>query len=175
MALALWLFWTYSFLGYLLEKGFAWMTHSRQQVRKCFFLLPLCPVYGLGVLAVLALPSELRQGLWNLALWGGLTATAVEYGVHWAYEHLFGVWFWDYRTIRGNLRGRVCLPFSIAWGLLLALVLPGLQQLILPILSGIPAWATYLMLLLFTADGVLSARILYVTGDIDQLRLLPAA
>ena len=103
MALALWLFWMYSFLGYLLEKGFAWMTRSRQQVRKCFFLLPLCPVYGLGVLAVLALPPELRQGFWNLALWGGLTATAVEYGVHWAYEHLFGVWFWDYRTIRGNL------------------------------------------------------------------------
>ena len=99
----------------------------------------------------------------------------MEYGVHWAYEHLFGVWFWDYRTIRGNLRGRVCLPFSIAWGLLLALVLPGLQQLILPILSGIPAWVTYLMLLLFTADAVFSARILYVTGDIDQLRLLPAA
>ena len=59
--------------------------------------------------------------------------------------------------------------------LLLALVLPGLQQLILPILSGIPAWVTYLMLLLFTADAVFSARILYVTGDIDQLRLLPAA
>ena len=54
-------------------------------------------------------------------------------------------------------------------------MLPGLQQLILPILSGIPAWVTYLMLLLFTADAVFSARILYVTGDIDQLRLLPAA
>ena len=175
MALALWLFWTYSFLGYLLEKGFAWLTRSRQQVRKCFLLLPLCPVYGLGVLAVLALPPDLRRGFWNLALWGGLTATAVEYGVHWAYERLFGVRFWDYRGIRGNLQGRVCLPFSVAWALLLALVLPGVQRLLLPLLVGIPTWATYLMLLLFTADAVLSARILAVTGDIDRLRLLPAA
>ena len=47
MALTLWLFWTYSFLGYLLEKAFAWLTRSPQQVRKCFLLLPLCPVYGL--------------------------------------------------------------------------------------------------------------------------------
>ena len=75
----------------------------------------------------------------------------------------------------GAICGESVPPVFYRLGLLLALVLPGLQQLILPILSGIPAWATYLMLLLFTADAVCSARILYVTGDIDQLRLLPAA
>ena len=42
----LWLFCLYSFLGYLLEKIFAAVTGSRHQVRKCFLLLPLCPVYG---------------------------------------------------------------------------------------------------------------------------------
>ena len=52
----LWLFCLYSFLGYLLEKIFAAVTGSRHQVRKCFLLLPLCPVYGLGMAAVLALP-----------------------------------------------------------------------------------------------------------------------
>ena len=55
------------------------------------------------------------------------------------------------------------------------MALPGLQQILVPLLSGIPAWVSYLMLLLFTADGVISARILDVTRDIDQLRLLPAA
>ena len=49
----LWLFCLYSFLGYLLEKIFAAVTGSRHQVRKCFLLLPLCPVYGLAMLAVL--------------------------------------------------------------------------------------------------------------------------
>ncbi len=161
-------------MGYLLEKAFAWLTRSPQQVRKCFLLLPLCPVYGLGVLAVLALPPELRRGFWNLAVWGGLAATAVEYGVHWAYERLFesasGI-----IMRRGNLRGaRVC-PIFHSLGLLLAVALPGLQQILVPLLSGIPAWVSYLMLLLFTADGVISARILDVTRDIDQLRLLPAA
>ena len=52
----IWWFWIYSFLGYLLEKGFAWATQSEQQGRKGFLALPLCPVYGLGMLAVLALP-----------------------------------------------------------------------------------------------------------------------
>ena len=55
-----WQFLLYSFLGYLLEKGFAALSGSPRQTRKCFLLLPLCPVYGLGVLAVLALPEDYK-------------------------------------------------------------------------------------------------------------------
>ena len=69
-----WLFLLYSFGGYLLEKLYAWARRSSHRVRKCFLLLPLCPVYGLALLAVLALPPSLRSG-WPLYLWGGLTAT----------------------------------------------------------------------------------------------------
>ena len=52
----LWFFWMYSFGGYLLERAFAALTRAERRERKCFLLLPLCPVYGLGMLAVLALP-----------------------------------------------------------------------------------------------------------------------
>ena len=73
--MVLWYFWIYSFLGYLLEKLFAKVTRAEQQGRKCFLLLPLCPVYGLGMLAVLVLPeSWMRGGLAVLS--GGLAATA---------------------------------------------------------------------------------------------------
>ena len=87
MARWLWIFWIYSFLGYGLEKLFAAVTHAPNQGRKCFLLLPLCPVYGLGMLAVLALPA---RGWW-LVLWGGLAATAVEYAYHWACETFLGL------------------------------------------------------------------------------------
>ena len=48
-----WLFLLYSFGGYVLEKLYAAARRSPHQVRKCFLLLPLCPVYGLAMLAVL--------------------------------------------------------------------------------------------------------------------------
>ena len=80
----------------------------------------MCPVYGLGALAVLALPESLSGSFWSLALWGGLAATAVEYAVHVLYDRLLGVRFWDYSQVRWNLRGRICLPFSLAWSLLVA-------------------------------------------------------
>ena len=169
MILWLWQFWTYSFLGYLLEKAFAAATRSPHQVRKCFFLMPMCPVYGLAVMAVLALPAELTDGFWPLAWWGGLTATAVEYAVHLAYDKLLHVRFWDYTPVWGNLRGRVCLPFSVAWGLMLAALLPPVQAWLLPLLAAVPPLATYTMLVLFTADTVLSIRILQQTGDPEAL------
>ena len=111
----LWLFCLYSFLGYLLEKIFAAVTGSRHQVRKCFLLLPLCPVYGLAMLAVLHLPADLIRGFLRLAFYGGLTATAVEYAVHFLYDKLLGVMFWDYSGTHMDLNRRVCVPFAVVW------------------------------------------------------------
>ena len=115
MAEFLWIFWSFSLLGWVLERLFAAVTRSPRRRRRCLLLLPLCPVYGLGMAAVLALPPSLRSG-WPLYLWGGLTATSVEYIYHWWGETFLGVSFWDYTGVFGNFRGRVCLPFSLAWG-----------------------------------------------------------
>ena len=164
----LWYFWIYSFLGFLLEKAFAAATHSPHPVRRCFLLLPLCPVYGLGMLAVLALPEGIRGGGW-LFLLGGITATAVEYAVHWWYETFLGVRFWDYSDRAGNLRGRVCLPFSLIWGVLTATAVWWVHPFVSRLTAVIPAAVTYAALLLFTLDAVCSARFLRVTGDIDAL------
>ena len=171
MSLVLWEFWTYSFFGYLLEKGFAAAVRAEHRTRKCLLLAPLCPVYGLGVLGVLALPPALTAGFWGRAVWGGLTATVVEYAVHLAYDRLVHVRFWDYRSLPGNFQGRVCLPFSVVWGLLLALLLPEAQRLLTPVLGAVPPGVTYGALLLFTADLVVSLRILRVTGDTEALSL----
>lgn len=171
MSLWLWRFWTYSFAGFLLEKGFAAATHAQRQTRRCFLLLPLCPVYGLGVLAVLALPPGLTGSFWSLAVWGGLTATAVEYAVHFLYDRLLGVRFWDYTQVPGNVAGRVCLPFSIAWGVLLGVALPWTESWLPPLLAAIPPGVTYAALLVFTTDAVVSARLLSVTGDPESLHL----
>ena len=162
----LWYFWIYSFLGFLLEKAFAKLTRAQQQGRKGFFLLPLCPVYGLGMLAVLALPVK---GVW-LILWGGLAATAVEYAVHWAYETLLRVRFWDYSRVPGNWNGRVCLPFSLVWGALTALAVRWVQPGVAWFAARTIPEVTWLCLTAFTVDALLSAKRLWLTGDAESLR-----
>lgn len=163
----LWYFWIYSFLGCGLEKAFALATHAEHQVRRCFLMLPLCPVYGLGMVAVLALPEAVQRSGW-LLLWGGLAATAVEYAVHWAYEAVLGVRFWDYSHVPGNLRGRVCLPFTLVWGLLTALAVWLVQPPLAALAARIPPGVTYAALLVFTADALCSAKALAALGTIDK-------
>ena len=163
----IWYFWIYSALGYVLEKAFARLTRAEHQVRKCL-LLPLCPVYGLGMLAVLALPEQWQSGP-QLIFFAGLAATAVEYVTHWGYEVLLGVQFWDYTGITGNVRGRVCLPFSAAWGILAAAMVWWVQPLVRAAAAEIPPAVTYVCLLVFTVDLLCSARLLRVTGDVEVL------
>lgn len=170
MAVWFWEFLFYSFGGYLLERWFARRTHAEKQTRKCMLLLPLCPVYGLGMTAVLAMPESWQTFPW-LILTGAVVTTAVEYAVHWGYGVLLGVQFWDYSTVRGNLRGRVCLPFSLAWGVLTAAAIWSIQPLLVPIITRIPPGVTYAAILLFTTDAVCSARVLLVTRDTESLHL----
>ena len=168
MAVLLWNFWLFSFGGWCLERLFAAMTHSPHRRRRCLLILPLCPVYGLGMTAVLALPPVFLSG-WRLYIFGSLAATAVEYLYHWWGEVFLGVRFWDYTGSPCNLRGRICLPFSMIWG---ALLFPAVElaPLTAALAEWIPAALTWLCLMIFTADAVCSLRFLAVTHDLHALR-----
>ena len=167
MAPWLWYFWIYSFLGWLVELAFAALSRSEEKRRRCLLLLPLCPVYGLGMLAALALPP---MGWLGVTVLGGLAATAVEYACHWAGERFLGVRFWDYAQVPGNLRGRVCLPFTLAWGVLVWAAIAFVQPVVAALAASIPEAATYIFLLVFTGDLVCSLRFLRVTGDLKGMR-----
>ena len=168
MSFYLWHFWLYSFLGYLLEKAFALFTRSPHQVRRCFLALPLCPVYGLGMLAVLAAPERILRSFW-LPLWGGFAATTVEYAVHWTYQRFLGVLFWDYSCQPGNMHGRVCLPFFLIWGLLTAAAVWWVEPFVAAFAASIEPWFSYACLFPFTLDAYVSAWVLKTTRDIDAL------
>lgn len=165
-----WAFLFYSFGGYLLEKWFAAWAHSENQVRKGLLILPLCPVYGLGMTAVLLLPAPLLTGP-RLILSGAAATTAVEYLYHWACEKLLGVKFWNYAGVRGNLNGRICLPFTLCWGALTAAALWIFQPLLAALTPRIPDWLTFAAALILTADAVCSVRVLAVTHDTEALEL----
>lgn len=167
MAPLLWYFWIYSFLGWLVELAFAAASHSEDRRRRCLLFLPLCPVYGFGMLAALALPP---MGWLGLSVFGGLAATAVEYAYHWAGERFLRVRFWDYALVPGNLRGRVCLPFTLAWGLLVWMAVRFLQPGAALLAEAAPPAVTYVCLLFFTADAVCSFWFLRVTGDLRGMR-----
>lgn len=158
----------YSFAGYLLEKAFARLIRSPNQVRKCFLLLPLCPVYGLAMTAVLALVPE-GTGPAERMLLGGAICTAVEYLVHLFYESAFGVQFWNYSGLRGHIQGRVCPQFSLIWGVLSAAAAQWIQPAAARLAAWTPPALTYGLWLLLAADCVLTAALLRCCRDPERL------
>ena len=164
-----WNFMIYSFLGFLLEVAYARATGGRPN-RKCLWVLPLCPVYGLGACLILALSPPVTPYPPAVFLLGALTATGAEYLAAVYYETLLGVSFWDYRDLPGNFQGRVCLPFSLAWGVLSLPLVYWLHPLFSPLLREIPAPVGYAALAALLADLLLSALLLRRHRDIGCLR-----
>lgn len=165
----LWSFIAYSFAGFLLETAFAWLTGGTAG-RKGLLVLPLCPVYGAGACLVLALTAPVRGEPPAVFLVGGLAATAAEYLAALYHEKALGVSFWDYGDLPGSLRGRVCLPFSLAWGTLSLGLVYWLHPLLAPWLARVPAPVSWMALITLLADGLLTAALLRSTGDAASLR-----
>lgn len=165
----LWSFIAYSFAGFLLETAFAWLTGGTAG-RKGLLVLPLCPVYGAGACLVLALTAPVRGEPPAVFLVGGLAATAAEYLAALYHEKALGVSFWDYGDLPGSLHGRVCLPFSLAWGTLSLGLVYWLHPLLAPWLARIPAPVGWLALAALLTDGLFTAALLRTTGDTASLR-----
>ena len=159
----------YSFLGLLLEVLYAQLLGRGGHGRKCLLFLPLCPVYGLGAVAILHMPPLLQSHPVTIFIAGGLLATLAEYAVGAVYLWGVGVRFWDYSQAPGNLSGLICPLYTLYWGLLSVVLILALHPAAAPFLSQLPPELTVLFFPLFAADGLLSLFLLYRTGDPDSL------
>ena len=171
MSVWFWSFLLFSFLGYLLEKGYAAITHAVKQNRKCFVLLPLCPVYGVSVTAVLMLPQSLREDIRTLLLVSALVPCVVEYMMHLYYERCFQVCYWDYREAPYQLHGRICLPFALVWTALMPFAVRVIAPRVLPTLAAMPTWLSFGVWMLLAADWLISRYMLLCCHDTERLRL----
>lgn len=160
----------YSFFGFLLEVAYARATVAGKQDRKCFWLLPLCPVYGLGALAILAVARWTGGGGWGLVLLGGAAATGVEYLMAVFYEKVLGVSFWDYSELPGDLHGRVSLPFSAVWGLLALVLVQWVHPAVAALAQRIPPSVDVFLAVVLGVDSVCTVYLLRRTRSTDSLK-----
>lgn len=170
--MALWFlyFVIYSFFGFCLEKLFARITRSDRQVRKCFLLLPLCPVYGAAMAAVLALTSPAFP-FPILAVAGGVICTAVEYLVHLYYDKVFATRFWDYSDLSYHIKGRICPHFALLWGILSAVAVRYVHPAVKQFASRISPTVIFGLWMIFAADCVFTASLLLRHHDTELLSI----
>ena len=108
----------YSVLGYIIETLFGIVTKGTWESRQSFLYGPFCSIYGLGAVIMILSLQYFNQNN-NRLFWGGfIVGSIIEYVVSWIGEVILNVKWWDYSNMPLNLNGRICVFFSIFWGLL---------------------------------------------------------
>ena len=152
-------FFLYSFIGWCAEVAFAALK-ERKFVNRGFLNGPLCPVYGIGVTAVVMLMHPFKEQLFLLYILSAVLVTVLEWLTGFLLEVLFHHKWWDYSGMPLNLNGYVCLLFSLVWGMACVLIVKILHPLIHKALDFLPEFVGWTCIVLF---GVTLFVDLYVT------------
>lgn len=134
---ALWVFFIYAFLGWCTEVSYA-ATKTGKFVNRGFLNGPWCPIYGFGVVIVLAFLEPLKDNLFLLFLGSVVLTSALEWLTGFLLEKLFAQRWWDYSDEPFNLSGYICLRFSLAWGFACLFVVKLLHPTVLLFIRLIP-------------------------------------
>ncbi|MDD3746179.1 MAG: putative ABC transporter permease [Anaerostipes sp.] len=111
----LFLFFLYSFVGWILETIVA-ATKQKRFVNRGLINGPICSIYGVGAVAM-SIGLRGLSGGW-LFVGAMIYGTVIEWiAGHWI-EKLFQEKWWDYSKARWNLDGYICAYAAIIWGTL---------------------------------------------------------
>lgn len=105
----------YSFLGWTLEVSYA-LYSQHKFVNRGFLNGPFCPIYGFGSLILIIFLNSFKNNLMLLFIFSVLLTSLLEYITGYILETVFNTRWWDYDDNAYNIKGRVCLSFSIIWG-----------------------------------------------------------
>lgn len=108
----------YSFLGYIIETVFGMVTKGVVESRQSFLYGPFCCIYGLGAVVMIVTLQYFNQNNNRLFIGGFIVGSIIEYIVSWYGEIFLNVKWWDYSNMPLNINGRICVFFSLFWGIL---------------------------------------------------------
>ena len=134
---AVWIFLVYAFLGWCAEVAYA-AVHNGKFVNRGFLNGPVCPIYGVGMLVVVTLLWGLRHNLILLFLGSAGLTTTLEYATGLILERFFHDKWWDYSDKPFNVKGYICLEFTILWGLAAAFVVGAVHPFVFMVINKTP-------------------------------------
>lgn len=110
-------FFIYSFLGWILETIYAYIVLGHFDNRG-FLIGPICPIYGSGMLILTVGLSQYKGHNTKLFFASAFVLTYFEYIAGFALDAIFGLKWWDYSNDFFNINGRICLFFTVSWGII---------------------------------------------------------
>lgn len=110
------LFIVWSFIGWAIEVC-AHALKMGEYSNRGFLSMPICPIYGLGVLIITILLHPFMDIPILMFICSSLICTAFELFVGVTMKMIFHNVWWDYSDEHFNFKGYICLKTSILWGM----------------------------------------------------------
>lgn len=154
-----WVFFIGCFAGVVIETIFCIVTRGHYESRVGLIWGPFNLVYGFGALVLSACLYNYRNRSRVYSFIGGfISGSVVEYLCSFFQEMMFGSTSWDYSRMPFNLNGRICLLYSIFWGILGILwikdIYPFMSELILKIPNKIGKKLTIVLLVFMILNTI---------------------
>ena len=166
----------YSFLGYVIVTLYGLLTKGVIESRQSMLYGPFCCIYGLGAICLLCIPKAAKKNNWTLFIAGFVIGSVVEFVVSWVGECIFHIKWWDYSNYPLNINGRVCIIFSIFWGILTIclnkVINPTVDKIVEKIPNKVLHIATIILIIFMAIDFAItsfalkmfSTRVIYNYG-----------
>lgn len=143
-----WIFIVYAFIGWCAEVAYAALDTGKF-VNRGFLNGPYCPIYGCGVVIVVGALTPLKGNLLILFLGSFLLTSLLEFVTGFILEKAFHNKWWDYSDKPFNIKGYVCLKFSIYWGFACVFIMDILHPIIYKGITCIPYILGMILLIIF--------------------------
>lgn len=145
----IWIFYTYAFIGWCVEVVYAASVKGKF-VNRGFDLGPVCPIYGFGVVIIVLCLGRVSDSLPILFVASVLLSSLLEFLVGFVLEKFFNEKWWDYSDEPFNIKGYICLRFSLLWGLACVFVINLIHPIVMKIIRCIPKGFGTALLVVFT-------------------------
>lgn len=135
-----WYFIIFSILGLIIETIYCYITSGTIESRKGLIWGPFCPVYGVSAALLFTFLNKHKNKniIWIFA-YGFVIGSLAEYILSYILESMYGMRFWDYSYAKLNLNGRICLRYSMYWGILSVILLKLIKPHIDKLIEKIPS------------------------------------
>lgn len=169
----LYFFTIYSFGGWLCEIAYAYK-NQKKFVNRGFLNGPFCPIYGFGCLILIVFLNYVKHNLLLLFIGSVFLTSLLEYITAIILEYAFKSTWWDYSDDPFNIKGRICLVFSLIWGALGLIVVKFIHPVVDSIVSSIPLYIGsvffYVILCYFIVDLTITvSSLIKLKNIINQL------
>lgn len=156
-----WVFFIGCFAGVVLETIYCLIQRGHYESRVGLIYGPFNLVYGVGALCLSGALYRFRNRGRVFSFVGGfIVGSVVEYACSWFQEVCFGSTSWDYSNMPYNLNGRICLLYSIFWGILgifwIKDIYPRMAKWILKIPNKVGKPLTWALLVFMVFNSVMT-------------------